>query len=238
MHNYPSPKDPGALLRSISEALRDKPVYAYIVTTIKTKCPDHQLVQEGSAPNFDGGRITLCTCKHKDRATFSPTSDRDDPWKNVWVAGFTSKTEGPSRSLAYLMCVERSFLSQMELWHALPSSCREAKCASRSARGDLFKPKRAARDADAPFNPTHYYAPAVGRHVHSTPENPMHWHQDIRPWGRSSKPHRLLLGQATQSYRWMNVKMVLKLDAMGISAHHRMFASLSEFVANLQEYDP
>jgi len=56
-------------------------VYAYIVTTIKTTT-DYQLIQEGSAPNFDGERITLCTCKHKDRATFRPLNDQDDPWKN------------------------------------------------------------------------------------------------------------------------------------------------------------
>src|SRR2546428_8956797 len=127
--SFPAPQTPGALLASTPATLRDQPVYAYIVTSINTVPPDFQLQQTGSGPNFDGGRITLCTCKHKDRATFHRSSDPNDPWKNVWVAGLTSKSEDPSRSLAYLMCVERSFLSQMELWRALPDSCRRAKSA-------------------------------------------------------------------------------------------------------------
>src|SRR5882757_863220 len=125
-----APANPDDLLACTPATLRDQPVYAYIVTTIKTKSPDFQLQQTGSAPNFAGGRITLCTCKHKDRATFHPSSDLQDPWKNVWVAGLTSKTEDPSRALAYLMCVERSFASQWELWHALQNRCRQDKNAS------------------------------------------------------------------------------------------------------------
>src|SRR6266498_5367190 len=56
-----APPSPGALLKSTPAKLRGQPVYAYIVTTIKTTT-DYQLIQEGSAPNFDGERITLCTC--------------------------------------------------------------------------------------------------------------------------------------------------------------------------------
>ena len=210
-------------------------MYAYIVTTIET-IRDFQLRQRGSAPNFDGGRITLCTCKHKDRATFHPSSDPHDPWKNVWVAGLTSRSEDPSRSLAYLMCVERSFLSQRELWRFLPDGCRRAKSASKSKLGDLFEPKAAA--ATDPYNPAYYYPPPLSGHVHSTKEHPNTWHHDVIRWGRARKPHRLLLGQAAQSYRWIHVKMILKLDSMGVSAHHRMYASLNEFIENLQKFDP
>lgn len=229
---FAAPRSPNDLLASTPVELREQPVYAYIVTTIKTTQPDFQLQQTGSAPNFDGGRITLCTCKHKDRATFQPVKGEPDPWKDVWVAGLTSKSEDPSRSLAYLMCVERSFLSQVELWRALPNHSRQAKSASKFVRGDLFEPKAAA--SKDPYNPAHYHAPVAG-HVHSLGDN---WHRDVVRWGRWSQPHRLLLGQATQSFRWLNVKMVLKLDAMGVSAHHRMYASLNEFIANLQEFDP
>src|SRR5437667_6972431 len=128
---FGAPPSPDALRKSAAATLCEQPVYAYIVTTIET-IRDFQLRQRGSAPNFDGGRITLCTCKHKDRATFHPSSDPHDPWKNVWVAGLTSRSEDPSRSLAYLMCVERSFLSQRELWRFLPDGCRRAKSASTS----------------------------------------------------------------------------------------------------------
>lgn len=230
-----APANPDDLLASTPATLRDLPVYAYIVTTIKTKSPDFQLQQTGSAPNFDGGRITLCTCKHKDRATFHPSSDQHDPWKNVWVAGLTSKSEDPSRSLAYLMCVERSFSSQIELWRALPDDCRRAKSASKSELGDLFEPKVVA--AYDPHNPASYHAP-IGGHVHSSRKDPNHWYQDVMRWGRRSKPHRLLLGQASQSYRWMHTRIILKLNVIGDSAHHKMFSSLTSFIANLQEPDP
>jgi hypothetical protein len=233
---FGAPASPGALLKSTPATLREQPVYAYIVTTIKTT-PDFQLCQTGSGPNFDGGRITLCTCKHKDRATFHPSSDPNDPWKKVWVAGLTSKSGDPSRSLAYLMCVERSFLSQLELWRALPDSCRRAKSASKSELGDLFEPKAAA--ANDPYNPARYRSPRTGGHVHSTKEHPDTWHHDVMRWGRRSKPHRLLLGQAAQSYWWMHVKMILKLNStMGVSAHHKMYDSLNTFIADLQEFDP
>jgi hypothetical protein len=210
-------------------------VYAYIVTTIETTT-GYQLIQKGSAPNFDGGRITLCTCKHKDRATFHPSNDQSDPWKNVWVAGLTSKTEDPSRSLAYLMCVECSFLNQRELWRSLPFRCRQTKSASKSKLGDLFEPKAAAKND--PYDPANYYYPAVGRHSHAREDNPKQWHNDIKRWGRHSRPHRLLLGRTAQSYQWLNVKMILKLNVIGASAHHAMYPSLRDFIKDLQEFDP
>lgn len=209
-------------------------MYTYIVTTIKTTS-DYQLKQKGSAPNFKGGRITLCTCKHKDRATFHLSCDQGDPWKNVWVAGLTSKRADPSRSLAYLMCVERSFLNQRELWCYLPSDCRRAKSATKSHLGDLYEPKAAAKND--PYNPTCYDSPISG-HVHSTEKEPTKWHDDVKRWGSHPRPHRLLLGQAAQSYRWTQVKMILRPDVIGVSAHHRIYASLIEFIKNLEEFDP
>ena len=229
------PSDPNALLASIPANLLGQRVYAYIVTTIKTRPPNYRLQQTGSAPNFSGGRITLCTCKHKDRATFHPSSDPHDPWKDVWVAGLTSKSEDPSRSLAYLMRVERSFLSQLELWRYLPVTCRRAKSASRSETGDCYEPKLSA--TSHPYDPSSYHPP-MGGHVHSSARHPNSWYHDVMQWGQRSQPHRLLLGHATQSYRWIHVKMILKLDVIGHSAHHRMYPSLSDFVANLQEFDP
>lgn len=230
---FPAPSSLKALLNCVPPLLRESPVYAYIVTTIKTKA-DYRLIQEGSAPNFDGGRITLCTCKHKDRATFHPSRDRDDPWKNVWVAGLTSKSEDPSRSLAYLMLVERSFANHLELWRMLPDYLRSAKSASKSQLGDLFEPK--ARAAKNPHEPTNYKTP-IPDHVHSTPKHPNAWHYDVMRWGRSAKAHRLLLGKASQSYRWKQVRILLKMNAIGYSAHHRLFESLDAFIANLQEFD-
>ena len=38
--------------------------------------------------------------------------------------------------------------------------------------------------------------------------------------------------------RWVQVKMILKPDVIGASAHHRIYASLIDFIENLQEFDP
>src|SRR5438552_14128094 len=84
---FAAPQSPNALLSSTPKILREQRVYAYIVTSIKTTPPHFQLHQRGSGPNLDGVRITLCTCKQKDRATFRLSSDPSDPWKDVWVAG-------------------------------------------------------------------------------------------------------------------------------------------------------
>jgi len=57
-------------------------VYSYIIATIKLR--DSRFVRTGSAPNFQGGRITLCTCKH-----FMRTFLDKDAWVGKWIAGFT-----------------------------------------------------------------------------------------------------------------------------------------------------
>ena len=159
-----------------------------------------------------------------------------DPWKSVWVAGFTSKTEDPSRSLAYLMCVEASFPNQYALWHGLSSQCRNAKLASRSPIGDVFKSRPNA--AANPHDLNYYEPPVLGNHVHSTWRDPNIWLGDISCWGKKSLPHWLLLGKVGQSYQWPTVKMILKLGVMGATAHHKQFDSLNDFIDSLQEYDP
>ena len=160
------------------------------------------------------------------------SADPHDPWKDVWVAGLTSKCEDPSRALTYLMCVDQSFLNQYDLWNFLDAKCRAAKSASRSPIGDLYQPKmRAARQ---PHNPPSYHVPMF-EHVHDRPHNPGVWRRDIWRW--RSRHHRLLLGQETQSYRWPTVKIILKLNAIGASAHHAIYDSLKEFIDDLQEFD-
>lgn len=149
------------------------------------------------------------------------------------MAGFTSKTADPSRSLAYLMLVQRSFVSQVELWNCLPPAVRSPKRATTNPLGDLYPPLAGA--SMAPHNPKHYQGPKVGSHVHAGHRAPQDWHGDIQLWG-PSKPHHLLLGDQNQSYRWNSVKIVLKPDAMGVSAHHRIYPSMSYFLNQLLKY--
>ena len=229
-----APHSPRGLADSLTQSLLERPVYSYIVTTITTNS-DRVLQQNGSAPNFGGGRITLCTCKHKDRATFCPSGDASAAWDNVWVAGLTSKTQDPSRSLAYVMLVERSFPNQWELWNYLPEECRRAKSASHSVLGDVFEPKAGAERE--PHNPANYSAP-IKEHVHSPEENPNMWHHDVMQWGRRSVSHRLLLGDPEWSFRWRKAEMVMKPGAVGATAHHKLFTTLRAFIDLLEKYEP
>src|SRR5713101_4344306 len=63
--------------------------HSYVVKSVKWDQPTKLFRQRGCAPNFQGGYITLCTCKHQMRAT----QDGDD-WKDTWVAGFASRCLG------------------------------------------------------------------------------------------------------------------------------------------------
>jgi hypothetical protein len=214
--------------------LHSQRVYAYIITTVKMK--DGRFNQTGSAPNFQGGRITLCTCKHKDRATFHPSNHPVDPWKNVWVAGLTSKTGAPSRGLVFLMSVQESFDNFRDLWAHLPARCRRAKSASHSTIGDLYEPRGGTNVMDS-HDPRNYELPEKD-HVHARNGNLIGWHHDIKRWGRRGKSHRLLLGRAEQSYAWEAPRFVLRPGSMRATAHHRVYESLDVFIGCLDEYRP
>lgn len=55
------------LLRQVGK--QDGPAFSYIVKSVKTDDSGQQFEQHGSAPNFQGGRLTLCTCKHQMRTS-------------------------------------------------------------------------------------------------------------------------------------------------------------------------
>jgi len=108
----------GALYKNLSlkelvQKLREEKgeVYAYVLTTIKYE--NGEFIQTGSAPNFQGGLITLCTCKRFMR-TWKPVQE----WKGVWIAGFTSTQITSTRKnyLFYLMKVSNAYPSFKSLW--------------------------------------------------------------------------------------------------------------------------
>lgn len=166
-------------------------VYCYVVFTVKNR--SGQFAQTGSAPNFQGGMITLCTCKHLMR-----TFLKHDDWKGIWIAGFTGVSAGQGgNALVYLMQVGHAFASQYHLWHAptIPERTKRAKAAHLHKFGDLFQP---LGDAVDPFDWRSYKSP---RHDHVyEPDDAWHW--DIcyeNRWGRTSA---LLVGNPQQSHVW------------------------------------
>jgi hypothetical protein len=166
-------------------------VYCYVVTTVKYA--DGQFVQTGSAPNYQGGLITLCTCKHQMRA-----GKPADQWPGFWIAGVTGTPQSPDRRnyLFYLMRVERGFESQQDLWHWLAEKAPQAARAKRADKnwlGDVYVPKPAPGN---PYDPSTYISPCP-QHVH----RPTAWYRDIAYSNRGRRP-ALLVGNPAYSFLW------------------------------------
>jgi hypothetical protein len=166
-------------------------VYCYIIATIENR--DGYFVQRGSAPNFQGDLITLCTCKHYMR-TFMGIED----WKGKWVAGFTGvKAGGGKNSLVYLMQVSHAFKSHRDLWltKTIPDETKQAKSAHLNRFGDIYKPQS---EAVAPLEPQSY-VPPCNNHVHAPGDC---WHADINYKGCSGRVAALLVGDPGDSFLW------------------------------------
>ena len=170
--------------------------YAYVVDTIKINRTG-QFCQEGSGPNWQGGRITLCTCKHWMR-TFREPKD----WIGCWIAGFTSRTTDGHHWLVYLMQVQHAFVSHAELWRSgkLPKRTLTAKAATRHRLGDLFEPLNSCND-EHEYSCNYYREPVPG-HSHADKRWPDQWHKDIHYRGASGRRPALLVGDRNRSFVW------------------------------------
>lgn len=71
---------PLPLLTARLGQLNDR-AYSYVVRTVKWDHETETFEQQGSAPNFQGDVLTLCTCKHKMRESQSA-----EKWRGVWLA--------------------------------------------------------------------------------------------------------------------------------------------------------
>lgn len=192
--------DTGPLARRLDWSLNDvvaqleqspDTLYTYIIRTVKEV--DGQFVQQGSGPNFSGGYVTLCTCKHRMR-TF-----RDcESWTHVWVAGLTGSTTGRKRNdLVYLMKVGWAFPSHRDLWYSkvIPKETKAVKAAHKYPLGDLFRP--IGRNSD-PYDPRAYRPPVAG-HSHGARQA---WFDDICYFSSSEKPAALLVGDPKYTFIW------------------------------------
>ena len=59
---------PLALLAKRLRRIRDR-AYSYVVRSVKLDRSTMSFEQHGSAPNFQGEVLTLCTCKHQMRSS-------------------------------------------------------------------------------------------------------------------------------------------------------------------------
>jgi hypothetical protein len=181
----------------------DSDLYCYIVDTVEEE--GGLLKQGGSGPNFQGGMISLCTCKHLMR-----TARNEEHWKNVWVAGFTSSKIRGRHYLYYLMKVSFVFASQYDLWTSndIPFETKEAKLASQDRFGDVYKPIGKGIN---PYDPESYEIPCED-HVHCDPavgHEAGSWHEDIcYTKGHSRRQPYLLFGDPKNSFLWTKPGMM------------------------------
>ncbi len=193
--------------------------YCYVVDTIKNE--GGRLVQRGSGPNFQGGVVTLCTCKHRMRTALSPQD-----WEGKWVAGFTGVGAGGGRNaLAYLIRVGHAFESHHDLWYSgvLPPETKRAKSATSNTLGDLFEP------VDESSDPFDYrgYRPPHEAHPHA-PNNA--WHGDVDRTGFRGRRAALLVGDSERAHLWER-PVVFFPDSIGRG--YRKFA-LGDLISRLE----
>lgn len=225
-------------LRDILKEKGNETVYAYIVATVKWNDEEKSFVQTGCAPNFQGGVITLCTCKHWMRAGKECT----DWEKGFWIAGFTKESLFPSSRenyLFYLMRVEKAFPSHKKLWKYLSEKNPKAKNdknAHQHETGDLFQPKAEILDDDESkndFNPSYYVDPCPN-HVHRE-----EWQNDIKyPQGKKKKsvrPASLLLGEEAKSYLWFDRKIRFNKELYKNTHPRTKKWAMAEFIKKLAE---
>ena len=197
-------------------------VYSYVVATVAHR--DGRFVQRGSAPNWPGGALTLCTCKHHLRTFLAP-----EAWRGVWVAGFTGLHAGDRRNaLVFLTRVAFAAVSHQELWHsaALTGAAKRAKDASRHVHGDLFRP---ASSPHGPFDPRAYVRPRPD-HDHAKGDG---WRDDIGYESRGGRRPALLVGDAAHTYLYAR-PMLYTPQRLGRGQRK---GSLRELLDGLGRYD-
>lgn len=205
----------------------DSRAYSYVLSTVGIDHDATTFEQHGSAPNFQGGVLSLCTCKHQMRAT-----QTSDDWEGVWVAGFTSRTIHDGRHwLFYLAKIESAHESHADLWQAMTVRTRNAKAADRHFLGDIFRPKSPYPTGAARYSPSRYVTPTA--HAHRQHRGDKGWRNDINYRHAAKYGHpALLVADPIRTYLWDEPMIYFAGD------HCRNFfkwQSLPELLAQLRE---
>lgn len=204
-------------------------VFTYVLSTVRLNRLSSSFEQIGSAPNFQGDRLTLCTCKHRMRATM----DVEDWQSNVWVAGFTSRTIRLGvHWLFYLAKVESAYESHADLWNSLDQNAQFAKAAHVHYLGDNYVPKSTSLDRADRYSPSRYYLPSFHAHRKSRADNS--WRNDINyiHADRFKRQPALLLFEPQLTFLWTEPKLHLQHEHV---RDYRKWDSLQDVVAALNE---
>jgi hypothetical protein len=201
----------------LPKALSSEPgkVFSYKLTSIEEVAG--KLVQHGCGPNFQGGRITLCTCMRFHRT-----------WPSIgegtWIAGFSDYSSG--NNLFYLMRVAHTVDSFDAMWRSGYIPDLAAKSAHRHVFGDLYEPVSMKASA-YPYNSAYYKLPIdEHKHIHGG-----EWKRDIafRHWSTGNRP-KLLIGEPGKSFIWERPRHRYKRRA---HPRFRLHDSLADFLGTL-----
>ncbi|QRF62835.1 hypothetical protein [Variovorax paradoxus] len=179
----------------------DHIVYGYVIATVRPTGSGFR--QTGSGPNFEGGFVTLCTCKHGMRTTRSAQQWSD---QYTWIVGMTgwSAPFSKRQSLVYLMRVGEAYDSQASLVAALHASGRghvvEAKASTGNQIGDIMVPI-AGRTKLNVYDPASYETPVLG-HAHRRNADTTDWHEDINYVALGGARPAMLVGDPELTFVW------------------------------------
>ncbi len=192
------------------------PVYYYVMKTVRRD--NDTLRHFGSGPNWQGGIITLCTCKHLMRTY-------PDIKQGTWIAGFSNFRAGEGKNfLMYLMRIGQTYESHYDLWHSLPEKVRKEKTADKNPLGDVYRPLD-RETQKSPFDPAMYLKPCRN-HSHKRS-----WRKDIEYIARGDIHPLLLVGDLKYSFVWD--QYIITLDRSIGRGQRR--SHLKEFLGRLQE---
>ena len=203
-------------------------VYGYVIDTVRPT--GSGFVQTGSGPNFEGGFVTLCTCKHAMRATRAARRWSD---RYTWIAGLTgwSAPFNKQQSLVYLR-VGEAYDSQASLVAALRASGRghvvEAKASTRNPLGDIMVPFPNRRNPNA-YGPSGYQTPLLG-HAHRRTADATGWHDDIDYVARGGTRPAMLVGDPELTFVWS--RPMVQRRRPGATRPYRVW-TMSEFLDDL-----
>jgi hypothetical protein len=217
-------------LEQLAEALCNGPrgdVYVYVVETVDLR--GRQFAQSGNSPNFQGGVVTLCACKHQMRswAAFSRSG------QPLWIAGVTRSglVDGRRcRYLFYLMYVPLThrFRSQAEMWESLPPETRQAKSAAFSPLGDIYEPLHEGLRGEAALA-VENYRPPCSEHGHLRDGT---WPEDINKRNRSGGRPHMLRGDPGHSFLWTRPAIRLN-ESLPLAREPGWYRSKDEFANDL-----
>lgn len=153
-------------------------------------------------------------------------------WKDVWIAGVTSRTLHDDKHwLFYLAKVRDAYESHAELWKSLHLDQRKAKSATNNYLGDLYQPKSPMPSGEGRFSPDHYVGPKPGDHTHAEKKKPNGWQDDIS-YSLNGRHPALLVGDPNNTFIWTKPLINLKDNH---SRGPNKYGSLKELLGRFEE---